>query len=1094
MAKKLHLVHVKSAVADKAPSASTLNYGEIAVNYNSETPALYIRDDEDNIVKFISEPYFTKIVGTGITENDGETITPLTEVIEQDEITISAALNDLNDRKADKEYVDGAISGVTADIDDLSDEVNNLSSSLTNNYYTKDEVDDAIEEAMSGVTIDVDDHLDSASTNPVENRAIYDSLVFVPGDGDNSGVQKGGNLTVYGNSGLAEGASSTDAKERGLDGDSTNAEIIAEWESSSPEEDKFTFVKGEAAHAEGNNGLALGDHSHVEGNGSVAYDNSSHAEGTGTAAMGKYSHAEGLETKAIGSRSHSEGQETTAYTYESHSEGNKTYAGARGSHAEGFASETSKSGYTSNTLTAKAQPSDTSANWYNGASHAEGNATIAQGLGAHAEGEKTFANERATHAEGKGTVVKSEYSHAEGNATTAGTAHDTGTAAHSEGESTKAMAWASHAEGYQSEANGWTAHAEGANTLVGTGSQPTAYNADSDGYFAHAEGNGTWAKGSASHAEGRHTQALKKYGHAEGWGTTANGIAAHAEGEDTQANAECSHAEGWETRTNNDCEHAEGQYNVSNTGSTSDKKTMHSVGIGTSSQRKNAFEIMQNGDAYLYGLGNYNGTAITGDVQTLQDVIKNGGNKGAVATYALSSSDANSDIFIGPYETDANYSFVLENIGTPETYVGMITDGNEGGNAIDVKSNIPEQITYDRITCSDGKHYVRINFHGLVSYELSTHVSVADLNNEYVEILGSQTAITNYSSSESEYYLKTSCGGNIEIDDRLDSGSTNPVENRAIYEWIVEDELTVAAAINELNDRKADTAYVDDAISSVEIDVDSQLDSASTNPVENRAIYDVIVKNEKVVASALNNINDRKADLTYVDGALQKTEYFVNATVDQQDETIAYISEEEFQYIWDNKPIVITATVEGAGTTMSFSKGAEIRDSGQQILIYAAVFDNTIIALYIYENAPSSGGRRALSTSSFDIEEKEDKENKVSGITENNYYNTTLYTSVRAVYDEVHPQIQSTMPVEGFKPNVMYNLGTVTEAQTFILQQPTNMSIPNHYYWTFDTPSTMPAITLPTGITWVGGSAPTISPSKHYEISILNNIGVSMEV
>lgn len=173
MAKKLHLVHVKSAVPDKAPSASTIEYGEIAVNYNSETPALYIKDDEDNIVKFISEPYFTKIVGTGITENDGETITPLTEVIEQDEIAISSALNDLNDRKTDKGYVDGAISGVTADIDGLSDEVNSLSSSLTNNYYTKNEVDYAIEESV----IDVDDHLDSASTNPVENRAIYEWIV-----------------------------------------------------------------------------------------------------------------------------------------------------------------------------------------------------------------------------------------------------------------------------------------------------------------------------------------------------------------------------------------------------------------------------------------------------------------------------------------------------------------------------------------------------------------------------------------------------------------------------------------------------------------------------------------------------------------------------------------------------------------------------------------------------------------------------------------------------------------------------------------------------------------------------------------------------
>ena len=101
MAKKLHLVHVKSNVLNRAPSASTINYGEIAVNYNADSPALYIRDNADNIVKFISEPYFLKIVGTGVTENDNETITPISEIIQQDEETVAAALNGLNDRKAD---------------------------------------------------------------------------------------------------------------------------------------------------------------------------------------------------------------------------------------------------------------------------------------------------------------------------------------------------------------------------------------------------------------------------------------------------------------------------------------------------------------------------------------------------------------------------------------------------------------------------------------------------------------------------------------------------------------------------------------------------------------------------------------------------------------------------------------------------------------------------------------------------------------------------------------------------------------------------------------------------------------------------------
>lgn len=182
MAKKLHLVHVKSNVLDKAPSASTLNYGEIAVNYNADSPALYIRDDEDNIVKFISEPYFEKIVGTGITENGSEVIIPISEVIQQDEEVVAAALNDLNDRKADKSYVDGAVSSITIDIDTELDTGLTSTNPVENRAIAKVILDneEAVAAALNDLndridefSIEVDDHIDSASTNPVENRVLY---------------------------------------------------------------------------------------------------------------------------------------------------------------------------------------------------------------------------------------------------------------------------------------------------------------------------------------------------------------------------------------------------------------------------------------------------------------------------------------------------------------------------------------------------------------------------------------------------------------------------------------------------------------------------------------------------------------------------------------------------------------------------------------------------------------------------------------------------------------------------------------------------------------------------------------------------------
>jgi hypothetical protein len=41
----------KSSVKDKAPSAADLNYGELAINYNSESTALYFKDSDNKVIK-----------------------------------------------------------------------------------------------------------------------------------------------------------------------------------------------------------------------------------------------------------------------------------------------------------------------------------------------------------------------------------------------------------------------------------------------------------------------------------------------------------------------------------------------------------------------------------------------------------------------------------------------------------------------------------------------------------------------------------------------------------------------------------------------------------------------------------------------------------------------------------------------------------------------------------------------------------------------------------------------------------------------------------------------------------------------------------
>lgn len=187
---------------------------------------------------------------------------------------------------------------------------------------------------------------------------------------------------------------------------------------------------------------------------------------------------------------------------------------------------------------------------------------------------------------------------------------DLGDGAHAEGINTKATQRASHAEGRDTYAAGQYSHAEGRET--------EAF------YASHAEGRGSKATGDVSHAEGLGTYAMGDHTHAEGQNTHAVGLNAHAEGLRGWANGQHSHAQGVDTVTSNTAEHAEGKFNKSNKAADAfgnAGNTLHSVGIGEStSARRNAVEIMQNGDAYLLGVGGYDGTN-PGSATKVQDIL-----------------------------------------------------------------------------------------------------------------------------------------------------------------------------------------------------------------------------------------------------------------------------------------------------------------------------------------------------------------------------------------------------------------------------------------------------------------------------------------
>lgn len=105
MAKNINYVsHKKSKLKDsngkpQLPSASALVEGEIAINYAENVETLSIKNESGTVVTFSSDNYYTKQkLGNSFV---GDTAKTVAQVIEENEQTIAAALNELENEKLD---------------------------------------------------------------------------------------------------------------------------------------------------------------------------------------------------------------------------------------------------------------------------------------------------------------------------------------------------------------------------------------------------------------------------------------------------------------------------------------------------------------------------------------------------------------------------------------------------------------------------------------------------------------------------------------------------------------------------------------------------------------------------------------------------------------------------------------------------------------------------------------------------------------------------------------------------------------------------------------------------------------------------------
>lgn len=231
-------------------------------------------------------------------------------------------------------------------------------------------------------------------------------------------------------------------------------------------------------------------------------------------------------------------------------------------------------------------------------------------------------------------VASGQYSHAEGSFSKA-----SGSFSHAEGIGTIAAKERSHAEGF-GYAHNPQYYADSVFKLTGNANQ-TVYDVDTtDDIFTNMmlyyNGNTATIMSIIRSATPKlvlsntldQTNALANTSVKIVSGY-AGYMSAHSEGGETMALGNGSHSEGRNTIAVNSCEHAQGQYNKPHTsgagGFGNAGNTLNSIGIGTSdTDRKNAVEVMQNGDVYVYGVGSYNGTnPNTTGVKTLQAAINN---------------------------------------------------------------------------------------------------------------------------------------------------------------------------------------------------------------------------------------------------------------------------------------------------------------------------------------------------------------------------------------------------------------------------------------------------------------------------------------
>ena len=340
-------------------------------------------------------------------------------------------------------------------------------------------------------------------------------------------------------------------------------------------------VKANCCFSDGSNNEVSGENSHASGRECIVEGHESHAEGNYTKVYGHCSHGEGTSCRVLGDNSHVEGHSSVVYGHVGHAEGQYCAAGD---------------------LDQIEKPSSERTD---AACHAEGIRTTAKEMASHSEGIDTHSMGVASHAEGRGSYTSGDASHAEGLNTKSGVKgfyfkgidikNKKIYLSTTKPDTIKTSGFSS--SDFENIDFPYDIEADMLSIINGNiyydclkvtqiKNKSVIY-VESLPFTSVAEFNELFKNSNYT------IFCLSKYK----LGAVSVTFGCHSEGYETRSFGLGSHSDGYNTIAKNVGEHASGIYNVSN------GDTQFSIGVGTSEDdRKNAFEVKQNGDIYIEGV------------------------------------------------------------------------------------------------------------------------------------------------------------------------------------------------------------------------------------------------------------------------------------------------------------------------------------------------------------------------------------------------------------------------------------------------------------------------------------------------------------